>query len=177
MVTAKGRPIEFHCTAPVLPNRAQEILYGKTLPSFLLCDQIGCSLIEPLQSHPQILVTDCVEMIGLVERSSMPMAWLPLSSGNDSGPHDAPGNPQTAVHSLPGATVGLTDSTSIPPPSYLPFQRTIEKANQTITVLGEHSDAVDIAVDVLNAFTDLLPLSEPFERIHNAIAEAHKVAA
>lgn len=24
-----GRPLEFHCTAPVKPNRAQEILYGR----------------------------------------------------------------------------------------------------------------------------------------------------
>ena len=26
-----GRPLEFHCTAPLKPNRAQEILYGATL--------------------------------------------------------------------------------------------------------------------------------------------------
>ena len=26
-----GRPLEFHCTAPIKPNRAQEILYGPTL--------------------------------------------------------------------------------------------------------------------------------------------------
>ena len=30
-----GRPVEFHCTAPVKPNRAQEILYGTTLKPYL----------------------------------------------------------------------------------------------------------------------------------------------
>ncbi len=31
-----GRPLEFHCTAPIKPNRAQEILYGPTLASLSL---------------------------------------------------------------------------------------------------------------------------------------------
>src|SRR4051812_23172961 len=30
-----GRPVEFHCTAPVKPNRAQQILYGPTLRPYL----------------------------------------------------------------------------------------------------------------------------------------------
>ena len=30
-----GRPLEFHCSVPVRPNRAQEILYGPTLCGFL----------------------------------------------------------------------------------------------------------------------------------------------
>src|SRR6266404_1210747 len=33
VLNALGRPLEFHCTAPVKPNRAQEILYGATLQS------------------------------------------------------------------------------------------------------------------------------------------------
>jgi len=35
VLTAAGRPLEFHCTAPIKPNRAQEILYGPTLHAFL----------------------------------------------------------------------------------------------------------------------------------------------
>ena len=32
LVTNKyGRPLEFQCTAPVRPNRTQELLYGPTL--------------------------------------------------------------------------------------------------------------------------------------------------
>ena len=36
-----GRPLEFHCTAPVRPNRAQEILYGPTLAPYLYGEQIA----------------------------------------------------------------------------------------------------------------------------------------
>ena len=28
LLNLAGRPVEFHCTAPVKPNRAQQILYG-----------------------------------------------------------------------------------------------------------------------------------------------------
>ena len=39
-----GRPVEFHCTAPLKTNRAQEILYGPTLRPFLYGEQIGQTL-------------------------------------------------------------------------------------------------------------------------------------
>src|SRR5262245_21892116 len=35
VLNRNGRPLEFHCTAPLKPNRAQEILYGATLESYL----------------------------------------------------------------------------------------------------------------------------------------------
>jgi hypothetical protein len=35
LLNATGRPLEFHCTAPVRPNRAQQILYGPTLEPYL----------------------------------------------------------------------------------------------------------------------------------------------
>ncbi len=41
-----GRPLEFHCTSPVRPNRAQEILYGPTLRPFLFGEQIGQALLS-----------------------------------------------------------------------------------------------------------------------------------
>src|SRR5437762_13939904 len=35
LLNATGRPLEFHCTASVKPNRTQEILYGPTLKPHL----------------------------------------------------------------------------------------------------------------------------------------------
>ena len=46
VLNTAGRPLEFHCTAPIKPNRAQEILYGPTLESFLYGEQIGQTLIN-----------------------------------------------------------------------------------------------------------------------------------
>ena len=49
ILNAVGRPLEFHCTAPVRPNRAQEILYGPTLAPFLYGEQIGLTFRERLR--------------------------------------------------------------------------------------------------------------------------------
>ena len=54
-----GRPIEFHCTAPVRENRAQQILYGETYESFIYCEQIGKALLDKAgQSADIIFVND-----------------------------------------------------------------------------------------------------------------------
>jgi hypothetical protein len=41
IVSELGRPLEFHCTSPVRPSRAQEILYGPTLQAYLLGEDAG----------------------------------------------------------------------------------------------------------------------------------------
>ena len=53
-----GRPLEFHCTAPVKANRAQQILYGPTLESFLYGDHIGASLLEKAKAGVEVVVTN-----------------------------------------------------------------------------------------------------------------------
>ena len=53
-----GRPLEFHCTTPIKPNRAQEILYGPTLESFLYGEQIGRTLIQQGGESPLVVFTD-----------------------------------------------------------------------------------------------------------------------
>jgi hypothetical protein len=58
LVCPLGRPIEFHCTAPVRPSRAQQILYGPTLEPYLLGEQIAGTLLAKSQSLPQIILTD-----------------------------------------------------------------------------------------------------------------------
>ena len=41
LLNAAGRPLEFHCTAPVKPSRTQEILYGPTLQPFRTASRLG----------------------------------------------------------------------------------------------------------------------------------------
>ena len=53
-----GRPLEFHCTAPIKPNRAQEILYGPTLDAFLYGEQIGRTLLAEAKIEPLLVCTD-----------------------------------------------------------------------------------------------------------------------
>lgn len=60
-----GRPLEFHCSTPVLPNVAQRILYGATLRSYLLSDLIGQALLAKSQLHVQAVLTDQPDMLGV----------------------------------------------------------------------------------------------------------------
>jgi hypothetical protein len=65
VLNASGRPLEFHCTAPVVPNRAQEILYGPTLKPFLFGEQIGQTLVSRSKAAPLMVVTDCEPALAL----------------------------------------------------------------------------------------------------------------
>jgi hypothetical protein len=58
LLNAAGRPLEFHCTAPVQPSRAQQILYGPTLEPFLYGEQIGATLIRKSNQTPAVVLVD-----------------------------------------------------------------------------------------------------------------------
>lgn len=60
-----GRPLEFHCSTPVLPNQAQRILYGQSLGSYVLSDLIGQTLLGKAQLPVQAIFTDQRDMLGL----------------------------------------------------------------------------------------------------------------
>ena len=53
LLNEAGRPLEFHCTAPVRPNRAQQILYGPTLKPYLFGEQIGQTLLSQTKITPE----------------------------------------------------------------------------------------------------------------------------
>lgn len=63
VLNVAGRPLEFHCTAPVKANRAQEILYGPTLRPFLLAEQIGQTLLAKSKLTPLVVCTDLAAML------------------------------------------------------------------------------------------------------------------
>ena len=75
-----GRPLEFHCTEPVKPNRAQEILYGPTLRGFLCGEQIGQALFQHAQSTPELVLTDTEAMLTLRDFTEVPI--LGVSTGD-----------------------------------------------------------------------------------------------
>jgi hypothetical protein len=58
LLNATGRPLEFHCTAPIQPSRAQQILYGPTLEPFLYGEQIGATLVAKSGQLPSVVLVD-----------------------------------------------------------------------------------------------------------------------
>jgi hypothetical protein len=76
VLNAAGRPLEFHCTAPLKPSRTQEILYGPTLRPYLCGEQIGQALIGKAKSELQLLFTDDPDLLGVREFASSPVLYV-----------------------------------------------------------------------------------------------------
>ena len=71
-----GRPLEFHCTAPIKPNRAQQILYGPTLEPYLYGEQIGRALVSKTQHPPSVICTDVAAALALRAYVDWPMVFV-----------------------------------------------------------------------------------------------------
>ena len=71
-----GRPLEFQCTTPVKPNRAQQILYGPTLRPYVLGELIGRTLVDKIGVKPHLLLIESDEILGLRQHVPMPVGCL-----------------------------------------------------------------------------------------------------
>ena len=65
ILNTSSRPLEFHCTAPVKPNRAQQILYGPTLESYVCGEQIGAALVGKPKVETAVIFTDRPAMMSV----------------------------------------------------------------------------------------------------------------
>ena len=161
VLNLRARPVEFHCTAPIKPNRAQEILYGPTLRPFLYGEQIGATLIQKAKSKPQLIFTDTDPALAARDMIRTPLAMLwsessrPLSGLDDDGPSYH----LDAVHSANARR---------------PHWVSIQLGNNEIKLQSRHVEDEALIVRRWSEMQLQLDLSEPFERLHQALAEAHQ---
>lgn len=147
-VSDRGRPVEFRCTTPVQPSRAQEILYGRTLLGYLHSEVIGHPLIAAADCRPQLLLTDVADMLGLSLLDDVWIGHVEPADGDAlaqsgravaDGPNDA--HEPVVVNGYvvtPGTTCSKLD----------------DGLRQTIIELSQH-----------------IELDEPFERLRAALRE------
>lgn len=74
LVDLSGKPLEFHCTAPVRVTRAQEILYGATLQRHLHGEQIGGPLLKATNLSPVAVLTDHETLLHARSHGQSPVA-------------------------------------------------------------------------------------------------------
>lgn len=79
-----GRPLEFQCTAPVKPNRSQQILYGPTLRPFVLGELLGRTLLEKTGVKPHLVLVDSKDQLELRSSVSTPIGLLVEANSSDS---------------------------------------------------------------------------------------------
>jgi hypothetical protein len=178
-----GRPLEFHCTAPIKPNRAQQILYGPTLESFLYGEQIGSTLLGHAKTLPLAICTDREPVLSLRDLVDLPVALvLP-----PEGPGESDG---TGLEAHPTAAVGESQAghaeTGCKP--ILPALRldaahgrgprliTFELGRNRLALSQPKGDDRTRLSERLREAARSLDLWEPFTRIREAIEEAQQAA-
>lgn len=162
ILNSLGRPLEFHCTAPVRPNRAQEILYGPTLEPYLCGERIGQTLLSKSKVTPSLAITDLESVLAARPFVTLPLALLLESEQPPDDPAGADAVPARLDH--PSEPLS---------PSRGRLQRT-KVAGFTVGVSPEQPQDLQRVADACPQFTDAIDLSEPFQRIREAIGEARK---
>lgn len=76
VVDGVGRPVEFHCTTPVKVSRAQQILYGATLPAHLHGRQIGASLLAEGSDAPLAVLIDSEPLLHVRPHTALPVVLV-----------------------------------------------------------------------------------------------------
>jgi hypothetical protein len=161
LLNATGRPLEFHCTAPIKPNRAQEILYGPTLEAFLYGEQIGQTLLAQAKNEPALVCTDREPALSVREHVSLPVTLvLP--------PETEPADDQQATEGSQRRF--RIDGPHVHAPKLIAFQlgrnrlAVSERADDDRRLIGERLGELAASFD----------LNEPFQRIREAIEEAQQ---
>lgn len=151
-----GRPLEFHCTTPVKPNRAQQILYGPTLQPYVYGELIGQTLLTRSAVRPRVVCTDQQAVLAAYPYTQAPVV---LVQSDDSKKTDAPED--TAVRRLDAAHErgGL---------------HTILAGRHRLAVQRIRSEDAQRAERELAELDDDFDLCEPFDRIREAIEEAQR---
>jgi hypothetical protein len=139
-----GRPLEFHCSTPVMPNQAQRILYGKTLSAYVLGDLIGQTLLAKSQLPVTAVLTDQREMLGLTLLRDETIICVESNGHTEGQSEDSPA-PQFSLgdYRLSGSATCIWQPGELQP--------------------------------VIHNLATRVDLSEPFDRIREAIREAQRV--
>ncbi len=147
LLNASGRPLEFHCTLPVRPSRAHEILFGPTLREHIIGEAVGMALLPKARIQPRLICCDQPEGLHLDGHVPVPIGLVVEAAEGDEGPITA---------------------------DALPGYESITIASAHCLVAMERADAVR---QLAAAFADLPDLLEPFSRIREAIQEAQQQVA
>ncbi len=190
LLNRSGRPLEFQCTMPVRPTRAHEILYGPTLRPYLIAEVIGPLLIERCRTPVSLLCCDQPEALALASGARFPVAlvreaWERHNAGQTE---ESPGKRASdLIGQPPKSNAGQSDTRplgageSLPEssPSGQPADWTTATLAATTTVLLAGSrllvkeNQAERVRAITRALADLPDAVEPFERIREALNEAH----
>jgi hypothetical protein len=165
ILNTSGRPLEFHCTAPVRPSRAQEILYGATLQAYLHGEQIGQALLEKAKTAPLIVFTDAPAVLTVRNFTSLPVACVMPPAGETRSDQTEPADRLRRDEGALG-----------PPPPFALRMHTFQVGNERLGILQDHQADADTIIQQWEPLAADFDLREPFGRIREAVDEARRSA-
>lgn len=154
-----GRPLEFHCTAPVKASRAQQILYGPTLEPYLFGEQIGQTLLNKASAEPLVVCTDCEAGLALREFVQVPVALLVATEAENKQSTET-GSSRMFRRDASHASIART-------PVFL-------VGKNRLAVSSQAADDQQRICEQLGSWGEQFDLQEPFQRIREAIEEARR---
>ena len=154
LVDPLARPVEFHCTLPVRPNRTQEILFGPSLEPYLCGEQIAPALLDKAGQTPVAVLTDRPEVLTARPLCDLPLGYL-LPPDENSASEETRWRLDAAHPSVaPSAAFAL--------------------GRARCAVAAAYADDARLLTAALAAWGEPFDLHEPFERIREAIQETHR---
>ncbi len=169
VVNELARPLEFHCTLPLQPTRAQRILFGSTLEEFVCGEQIARALLSKSKVQPDLVLTDCLSALAVRHWIDAPIFCL--------SPWESDGLDAERIEakvSLGKPAEALRAEFQIPS-----FRREDSQyiAKRVVGYRFEWLQKYETdarGLEWLHAFgSSPIDLDEPFDRIVEALAEAH----
>ena len=146
IVNQLARPLEFHCTMPVRPSRSQELLYGSTSNDSVCGEQIAKALTQKAKLKPEILLTDTPAVLSLEVVSKLAVALV------ESG--------ETSRNDL-----------SVPPTN-AELER-FKAGSENLCIRKDSQHDKQHTIESLSNLGDRFDLLEPFQRVVDALLEAH----
>lgn len=147
LISPLGRPLEFHCSAPLQPSPAQQILFGPCLRNYVVGEQIGGALLAAAQTTPHILLVDQVASFFLRSQMTVPVAcW------------------QSSLHRVESTEADRCASGDV-----------LSVAGHHWSLAPGYESDRDRVVACLTQLSTHVDLPEPFTRIQRAIREAQRI--
>jgi hypothetical protein len=155
VLNSTGRPLEFHCTSGVRPNRAQAILFGPTLDAYLYGEQIGQALVNKSTLKPAVICTNQPQVLALREFVETPVLLIEADVASDAN---------GANYRVDAAHTGV------------PKQCLLRRGAFRVSMANDHAADRPRVEEYLATLSESFDLIEPFARIHGALEEAQRGA-
>jgi len=188
-----GRPLEFHCTVPLSPEKIQKILYGNTLQPFLYGERIAQTLIQRSKLPVFSILTNHAAVLPVQPSVLTPIIYVfgrPTKQEMNNPSSDIPVREISEELNESLKTFGIDNvhlRTRVSCPEELSkvphvpgfdtgIWQEVRIGNRVIAVPGTDEAAREQLVANIKESARTIDLLEPFDRICLALDEAKNAA-